>query len=74
MSVLVYFLLTKINPDFKSNYSVCWFPYSSAELKEFKNITMDLLKELENEKIVNPPFFTNFHNVLSADPERLYPE
>jgi len=52
MATIIYFLLTSINEEFKKDYAFCWFPNTLNELKEFKSVTMDLVKRLEAEHIL----------------------
>jgi len=40
--LLLYFVLTKFDESFKQDYAVCWFPFTSGEMKDFKSITLSL--------------------------------
>ena len=52
MAIILYFIMTTIDPEFKAKYAVCWFPYTLAEMKEFKTVTLQLFAELQEWKVV----------------------
>ena len=41
-----------MKPEFKGKYAMCWFPYTLAEMKEFKKITLEYFNVIQNEGLV----------------------
>lgn len=52
LAILLYFLLCHMKPEFKGKYAMCWFPYTMAEMKEFKKITLEYFNILQTEGLV----------------------
>eukprot|EP00347_Sterkiella_histriomuscorum_P009030 403342797 len=47
MALLVHSLLVQFNvEEYTSKFSICWFPYTMVELKEFKSIALEICQEL----------------------------
>ena len=47
MALLLHPLLTGFNPEeYSPKFSVCWFPYSMVEMKEFKLVTLEVALDL----------------------------
>jgi len=53
MALLVHSVLCTFDPEgIAAQFSICWFPFSMVELKEFKTIALRVQQELLEEKRV----------------------
>lgn len=61
MALLVHALLCLFDNDegtYRQMFSVCWFPYSMVEMREFKSVAENILLELANKGRVGPTDIT----------------
>lgn len=59
MALLVHTLLCYFNDDdYRSRFNVCWFPYTMIELKDFKQIALEITSELVSQGHLQPGILT----------------
>jgi hypothetical protein len=59
MAAILYFLLTTLKAEWKSEFTICWFPYTQKDQKEFKQIAYTLIQKMQSSGTVIFSLFLN---------------